>query len=56
MRVADGHHQLTDTQPVGVADRCRDEIVSRGADHRDIGERVLADHHKGQLATVGGVR
>ena len=51
--VADRDHELPDPQTAGVAELGGDEAGGVGADQRQVGQRVAADHLEGGLAAVG---
>ena len=53
VRVADGHHELTDLQLVGVAEPRRREVAVLRAQDGEVGQRVGADYGEARLAPVG---
>ena len=52
MRVADRDHELAHAQRGGVAEHGGREVVRLGAQHREVRERVAADHAKADLASI----
>ena len=53
MRVADRDDELADAQRGGVAELGRRVRLALGAQDREVGERVRADHARLDLAAVG---
>src|SRR5918999_890528 len=52
VRVADGHNELADAQPLGGAERGCLEGLALGAEEGEVGEGVAADDLEALLAAV----
>ena len=53
-RIADGDHELAAPQPLGIAERRRRQVARGvGADQREVGVGIVADHARVGGAAVG---